>query len=147
MDVRDTRARLALRLLRYGAGARDPSSEVPAGAGGETMAAVAYVPTFQGLAPLDLIRRRAGHASCYPFDAPRLLYFYRARTAFFPRLRGPGPREPHPRPLRVLMPDYTSGNEIAAVLAAGASVEYYTVDRQMQIDPESIERLCDRESP
>src|SRR5438105_15653382 len=108
MDVHDARARLALRLLRQRARPRDPSREVPARAGGAEMAGVAYVPTFQGLAPFDLVRPAGTRASCYPFDVPHALRFYRARNAIYYLFRALGDHT-H-RPLRVLMPHYNSGN-------------------------------------
>ncbi len=110
-----------------------------------------YVPTFQGLSLLDFLRPATG-ASCYPFNAPHALRFFRARNAIYHlfdalqrHVQAAGVQPA--RPLTVLAPDYNSGNEVAAIDAAGAALRYYTVDRHAQADPDEIERLCDVHAP
>src|SRR5947208_1869227 len=98
-----------------------------------------YVPAFHGLTPMDLIRPVRPQPLGFPFDATRRRYFYRARNAIyylFRALRSQSSR------LLVLVPDYNSGNEVLAMRAAGAAIQYYPVGRDMQIDPETVERLC-----
>jgi dTDP-4-amino-4,6-dideoxygalactose transaminase len=104
-----------------------------------------FVPTYQGLSPVDLLRRAPDPAaSCFPLNVPGRLAFYRARNAIYHLFRALVAR--HPR-LTVLAPDYNSGNEILAMRAAGARIEYYPIDRQMQLDPDVIQHLCDLHSP
>jgi dTDP-4-amino-4,6-dideoxygalactose transaminase len=103
-----------------------------------------YVPVYQGLTPIDFIRRERPEAICFPFDAPRRRYFYRARNAIyhlFQALRSTTER------LTVLAPDYNSGNEVLAMQAAGATIRYVPVDRAMQLDPSAVERLCEQHKP
>jgi dTDP-4-amino-4,6-dideoxygalactose transaminase len=99
-----------------------------------------FVPTYQGLAATDFFRP-LGSARCFPFDRPQRLRFYRARNAIyhlFTALRLLKPR------LAVLVPDYYSGNEVLAIRAAGATIHYCPVGRDMQLDPGQVERLCER---
>jgi dTDP-4-amino-4,6-dideoxygalactose transaminase len=99
-----------------------------------------YIPLYQGLTPIDLVRP-ARRASAFPFDAPHRQYFYRARNAIyylFQALRSV--RDP----LVVLVPEYHSGNEVLAIQAAGATVRYCPIDRNLRLDPAVVERLCDR---
>jgi dTDP-4-amino-4,6-dideoxygalactose transaminase len=102
-----------------------------------------YVPTFQGLRVVDLVRSTAPRSSCFPFDAPRCRRFYRARNAIYHLFLALGSR----KTVTVLAPDYNSGNEIAAIDAAGGRIHYYTVDRDMQLDPYEVERLCKLHNP
>ena len=104
-----------------------------------------FVPTYQGLSAVDFVRPApAPGAACFPFDVPDRLPFYRARNAIYHLCTALRERRPQ---LTVLVPDYNSGNEILAIRAAGARVHYYPVDRRMQLDPDAVERLCDRYHP
>jgi dTDP-4-amino-4,6-dideoxygalactose transaminase len=104
-----------------------------------------FVPTYQGLSAVDFVRSApAAGTACYPFTAAGRLPFYRARNAIyhlFAALVAQNPR------LTVLAPDYNSGNEILAIRAAGARIEYCPVDGQMQLDPDTVERLCALHKP
>jgi len=102
-----------------------------------------YVPTFQGLSAFDLIRPATTAAGCFPFDTESLPFF-RARNAIYYlslALKAVRPR------LSVLVPDYHSGNEVLALRAAGATVHFYPIGRNMQPDLEAIERLCKQHGP
>lgn len=103
-----------------------------------------YIPTFQGLSAMDLLRPSGSGASCFPFDVPDALRFYRARNAIYHLFRALGSRKPK---VTVLAPDYNSGNEVAAIEAAGARIRYYSVGLDMQADPAEIERLCRTHDP
>lgn len=101
-----------------------------------------YVPTFQGLSPVDWLRP-ASAAPCFPFSARRI-GFFRARNAIyhlFDALKSLTPR------LTVLVPDYNSGNEVLALRASGASLHFYRIGRDMQPDLEDVERLCREHDP
>lgn len=104
-----------------------------------------FVPTYQGLSAIDLLRRPAAvDTACFPFNVPDRLPFYRARNAIYHLFRALVERRPG---LTVLAPDYNSGNEILALRAAGAHIHYCPVDRRMQMDPATVERFCARHKP
>jgi hypothetical protein len=103
-----------------------------------------YVPAFPGLAPSDLIRSRAKRAAPFPFSAPRQLRFYRARNAIYHLFRVLPTKH---RRLRVIAPDYYSGNEVLAMRGAGAMIHHARVDRDMRLDPAEVERLCRLHDP
>lgn len=104
-----------------------------------------FVPTYQGLSAVDFVRPApAAHTVCFPFDVADRLPFYRARNAIYHLFRALLERNPG---LTVLAPDYNSGNEILAIRAAGAGIHYCPVNRQMQMDPDEVERLCALHNP
>lgn len=109
------------------------------------MASMTFVPTYQGLSAFDFVRpAAAARTGCFPFNVRDRLPFYRARNAIYHLFRAL--LEEHPT-LTVLAPDYNSGNEMLAMRAAGAGIHYCPVDRRMQLDPETVEQLCDRHHP
>ena len=104
-----------------------------------------FVPTYQGLSAVDLVRPAPGARPVpFPFNVPDRLSFYRARNAIYHLFRVLVEQK---FDLTVLAPDYNSGNEILAMRTAGARIEYCPVDRQMQMDPEVVERLCEQHKP
>ena len=118
-----------------------------------------FVPTYQGLSAVDLVRparlrpgqaartgseQAAQAAGGYPFNSPGRVPFFRARNAIYYLFRELVAQNPG---LRVLAPDYTSGNEVLAMRAAGAAIHYCPVDRRMQLDPDLVERLCEQHQP
>ena len=103
-----------------------------------------FVPTYQGLSALDLVRGDAVGAECFPFTVPHRLSFYRARNAIYHLFRALLETNPG---LRVLAPDYNSGNEILAMRAAGATLRYCPVRSDMTLDPEDVERACRTHAP
>src|SRR5215475_7022015 len=101
------------------------------------------VPLFHGLSPLDVIRPLRGR-SMFPFEAHDARYFYRARNAIYYLFLALTERR---RRVTVLMPDYNSGNEVRAIRSAGASIVYCPVGRDMRMNPDEVERLCDIHHP
>ena len=99
-----------------------------------------FIPTFQGLTATDFVLSAAGKTTArrYPFDVPHLT-FYRARNAIYHLFKV---LKSTNEPLTVLLPDYNSGNEVLALEAAGASLRYYPVGRDGQVDVAEVERLC-----
>jgi dTDP-4-amino-4,6-dideoxygalactose transaminase len=97
-----------------------------------------YVPAWPGLCPADLLRSPSTGVRPFPFDAPHLTYFYRARNAIYHLFRALRFR----RDETVLVPDYHSGNEVWAIRAAGASVRYYPIRRNLEPDLDELDRLC-----
>lgn len=102
-----------------------------------------YVPAYQGLSALDLLRPAAAGRRAFPFESQRI-GFYRARNAIyhlFAALRSIKPR------ITVLVPDYNSGNEVLALQAAGATLHFYRIGLDLQPDPQEIAELCARHDP
>ena len=101
-----------------------------------------YVSAWPGLSPATLLRRPRGARAPFPLDAPRATYFFRARNALYHLFRalGLGAHE------TVLVPDYHSGNEVAAIRAAGAGLAYYPVTRTLDTDLDTLARRCTRET-
>ena len=99
-----------------------------------------FIPTFQGLTATDFVFSASAKETTrrYPFDVPHLT-FYRARNAIyhlFKVLKSTNEQ------LTVLVPDYNSGNEVLALEAAGATIQYYPVGPDGQADVAEVERLC-----
>jgi dTDP-4-amino-4,6-dideoxygalactose transaminase len=104
-----------------------------------------FVPTYQGLSAVDFVRPEVpAREACFPFNVDGRLPFYRARNAIYHLFTALIAENPQ---LTVLAPDYTSGNEILALRAAGARIEYCPVDRSMRMDPDRVEQLCARHHP
>jgi dTDP-4-amino-4,6-dideoxygalactose transaminase len=70
--------------------------------------------------------------------APRRTYFFRARNAIYHLFRALALRPGD----EVLAPAYHSGNETAALRAAGAAVRFYPVSRALNADVDALARLC-----
>jgi len=103
-----------------------------------------FVPTYQGLSATDFVGPSGSHAACFPFDVEHRVPFYRCRNAIYHLFRALVAANPT---LTVLAPDYNSGNEILALRAAGATIHYCPVGRNMEMDPEVVERLCKLHNP
>jgi dTDP-4-amino-4,6-dideoxygalactose transaminase len=103
-----------------------------------------FVPTYQGLSAIDFVRSAAVETDCFPFNVPHRLPFYRARNAIYHLFRSLIDTNPG---LTVLAPDYNSGNEILAMRAAGASLRYCPVRRDLTLDPDDVERQCRIHNP
>src|SRR5688572_24644402 len=146
MDVCKPGARLAVRLRGHPPSPAFAFSEVPGGAGAETMASMTgtFVPTYQGLSAIDLVRGEGHGTECFPFTAPYRLPFYRARNAIYHLFRALLETNPG---LTVLVPDYNSGNEILAMRAAGATLRYCPVRSGMTLHPDDVERACRAHNP
>lgn len=97
-----------------------------------------YVPAWPPLAPVQLLRRTCPEARCFPFDVRNATYFYRARNAIYHLFRALHFQAGD----TVLVPDYHSGNEVWAIRAAGASVAFYPVRRDLSLDLDAVRRLC-----
>ena len=104
-----------------------------------------FIPTFQGLTATDFVlsASRKETKSRYPFDVPHLT-FYRARNAIYHLFKV---LRPASDTVTVLLPDYNSGNEVLALEAAGASLRYYPVGPNGQVDAAEVEALCEVHKP
>src|SRR5688500_3669725 len=103
-----------------------------------------YVPMYQGLSATDFVRPASAATDCFPFNVAHRLPFYRARNAIYHLFRALIETNPG---LTVLAPDYNSGNEILAMRAAGATIRYCPVRGDMSLDPDDVERYCERHKP
>ena len=105
--------------------------------GTSTMSSM-YISSWPGLTLEDLLPSRAGQTSTYPFTAAHKSSFCVARSGIYHLFRAlqfkPGEK--------VLVPDYHSGNEFAAIRAAGATIEFYPIRRNLEPDLEALSRLA-----
>jgi len=76
----------------------------------------------------------------FPLNAPHSRYFYVARNAIY-HLFGALRLAKHQT---VLVPDYHSGNEVSAIRAAGAKIQFYKIRRNLEPDLKDLIQLCDR---
>ena len=97
-----------------------------------------YVPVEHGLDPSVFFLSPRAPRAVFPMSAPAHAYFHRARNAIYHLFRklGFGPGD------TVLVPDYHNGNEVEAIRAAGARLAFYRVGRNLEIDLESLTKLC-----
>jgi dTDP-4-amino-4,6-dideoxygalactose transaminase len=97
-----------------------------------------YVSSWPGLTPRDLFASSSHPAPPYPLNAANRKSFCVARSGIYHLFRAlrlkPGET--------VLAPDYYSGNEIAAIRAAGATVVHYPIRRNLEPDLEALSRLA-----
>ncbi len=102
-----------------------------------------YVSSWPGLTPRDLFAGRSSQALPYPLNAAKRSSFCVARSGIYHLFRAlqfkPGQT--------VLAPDYYSGNEIAAIQAAGATVVHYPILRNLEPDMETLSRLAREVNP
>jgi perosamine synthetase len=92
-----------------------------------------------GLDPTLLLMSPELHSSPFPLNAPRALYFYRARNAIYHLVRALGFGGDDV----VLVPDYHNTNEVMAIRAAGASVRFYRIRRTLEPDLDHLARQCE----
>ncbi len=97
-----------------------------------------YVSSWPGINLRDLIRTRARGPLPYPLASPHRLHFCVARSGIYHLFRALRFRAHD----LVLVPDYHSGNEVAAMRAAGASIVYYPVLRNLEPDLDALRKLA-----
>lgn len=97
-----------------------------------------YVSSWPGLTAREFYRSRSNRSLPFPLNADNRLAFCVARSGIYHLFRA----------LRfkkgdvVLVPDYHSGNEVFAIRAAGASIVYYPILRNLEPDLEALSRLA-----
>lgn len=97
-----------------------------------------YVSSWPGIRLRELAGRRSIQPLPYPFTNPQRLSFCVARSGIYHLFRALR-LKPHEV---VLVPDYHSGNEVAAIRAAGASIVYYPIRRNLEPDMDTLRRLA-----
>src|SRR5258708_2452658 len=97
-----------------------------------------YVSAWPGLTLRELFPSRPCGGLPYPLNAGRQTSFYVARSGIYHLFRtlrfNPGEI--------VLAPDYYSGNEVAAIRAAGATLAFYPVRRNLEPDMDALTRVA-----
>lgn len=96
-----------------------------------------YLPGWPTLSPGDLLRSNGTKEVPFPLNARNRSYFYVARSGIYHLMRALGCANGQ----SVLMPDYHSGVEVWAVRAAGASVRYYHIRRNLEPDLDELREL------
>jgi dTDP-4-amino-4,6-dideoxygalactose transaminase len=97
---------------------------------------MSYVPAWPVLGPGQLLAVPTSSAGLpFPLGRPDARRFYVARNAIYQLIRALGGGT-------VLVPSYHHGNEVRAIRAAGATIRFYPVDREMRPDLDAIDRLC-----
>jgi len=96
-----------------------------------------YIAPWPTLSPKYLVPKAVTDNLPFPFSAGNKTYFYRASNAIYHLIRALRLKEKD----AVLVPNYHSGNEVMAIRAAGASIRFYSIDRQFQPDPDELRCL------
>src|SRR5258708_5047205 len=97
-----------------------------------------YVSSWPGLTLREFISSRAEVPLPYPLNTPNRHSFCVARSGIYHLFRK---LELKPDQI-VLAPDYYSGNEVAAMRAAGASIVFYPTRRNLEPDLDALTRLA-----
>ena len=102
-----------------------------------------YISPWPGITPRDWLRTPRSRGLPYPLSAERRLSFYVASNGIYHLFRALDLKPTD----SVLVPDYHSGNEVSAMLAAGANLVYYPIRRNLEPDLEALSRLARRLNP
>ena len=97
-----------------------------------------YVSSWPGLTLRDFCQTRSGRSSPFPLNSPHQLFFCVARSGIYHLFRALRFQKGE----TVLVPDYHSGNEVSAIRAAGASIVYYPILRNLEPDLDALSRLA-----
>jgi perosamine synthetase len=102
-----------------------------------------YVSSWPGLNLRDLFPSRRGGSIPYPISAANYNSFCLARSGIYHLFRALRFRAGD----TVLVPDYHSGNEVAAIRAAGASIVFYPIGRNLEPDLDALRQLARQHEP
>jgi len=97
-----------------------------------------FVPGWPILSPSDLLRAKPKNSLPFPLNAARQSYFYLARSAIYHLFRALNFKSGE----CVLVPNYHSGNEVAAIRATGTPIVFYSVNRNLQPDFDQLSLLA-----
>jgi len=89
-----------------------------------------YISSWPGLTPHEFLQRRSDEDLPYPLNAANRLSFCVARSGIYHLFRALKFKKED----IVLVPDYHSGNEVSAIQAAGATIVYYPILRNLEPD-------------
>ncbi len=98
-----------------------------------------YISSWPGLTPHDLLpHAHEGRRLPYPLNAENRLSFCVARSGIYHLFRALEFKKGD----IALVPDYHSGNEVSAIQAAGATIVYYPILRNLEPDLDALSRLA-----
>jgi dTDP-4-amino-4,6-dideoxygalactose transaminase len=97
-----------------------------------------YISSWPGLTPYEFLRRHADEDLPYPMSAKSRHSFCVARSGIYHLFRALEFKKDD----IVLVPDYHSGNEVSAIRAAGATIVYYPILRNLEPDLDALSRLA-----
>jgi len=97
-----------------------------------------YVSSWPGLTLRELRQSQAGRSLPYPLASENRLSFCVARSGIYHLFRALHFKKGE----IVLVPDYHSGNEVSAIRAAGATIVFYPILRNLEPDLEALARLA-----
>ncbi len=96
-----------------------------------------YISSWPGLTPFQFLQRHCSEILPYPLNAANRLSFCVARSGIYHLFRALQFKKGD----IVLVPDYHSGNEVSAIHAAGATIVYYPIHRNLEPDLDALSRL------
>jgi dTDP-4-amino-4,6-dideoxygalactose transaminase len=97
-----------------------------------------YISSWPGLTPYEFLQPRAEGNLPYPLSAANRTSFCVARSGIYHLFRALNFKKED----IVLVPDYHSGNEVSAIQAAGATIVYYPILRNLEPDLDALTRLA-----
>lgn len=97
-----------------------------------------YVSSWPGLTLRDLRSSRSDRNLPFPLNSENRLSFCVARSGIYHLFRALRFKKGEV----VLVPDYHSGNEVSAIRAAGATIVYYPILRNLEPDLAALSRLA-----
>lgn len=97
-----------------------------------------YIPTWPCLSPAHLLSSRRTVDLPFPLNASFRKCFFSARYGIYQLFRMLRFQQDE----IVLVPDYHHGNEVRAIRAAGASIRFYRIGRNLEPDLDQLEQLC-----
>jgi dTDP-4-amino-4,6-dideoxygalactose transaminase len=97
-----------------------------------------YISSWPGLTPFEFLQPQSEGSLPYPLNDANRLSFCVARSGIYHLFRALN----FQRGDIVLVPDYHSGNEVSAIQAAGATIVYYPILRNLEPDLDALARLA-----
>jgi dTDP-4-amino-4,6-dideoxygalactose transaminase len=97
-----------------------------------------YISSWPGLTPYELLQPHSEGSLPYPLNDANRLSFCVARSGIYHLFRALDFKKGD----IVLVPDYYSGNEVSAIRAAGATIVYYPILRNLEPDLDALTRLA-----
>ncbi len=101
-----------------------------------------YISSWPGLTPYEFLQGHS-HGLPYPLNAANRTAFCVARSGIYHLFRALEFKKGE----IVLVPDYHSGNEVSAIRAAGATIVYYPILRNLEPDLDALSRLAAKLNP
>jgi dTDP-4-amino-4,6-dideoxygalactose transaminase len=97
-----------------------------------------YISSWPGLTPYELLQPYSEGSLPYPLNDANRLSFCVARSGIYHLFRALDFQKDD----IVLVPDYHSGNEVSAIQAAGATIVFYPILRNLEPDLDALARLA-----